>query len=195
MHCIFSTRTSAKAAGFCQKLAAEQLQTRTSGTIRQGRRHWLCNLGSSDFLRSLCFMWFWFGLEILRLVYKKVFLIYWTISILYVLLTSKNSTVPYKSWKKILQNWAQRVSKEAKFCADFKNVKKLPKIFSLKNDFLLNLKNSVFLQIFFPFCQIRDFCTFLKSAQNSASVDILFAQFRRNFFSTLIRGGATFFGV
>ncbi len=30
-------------------------------------------LGSSDFPRSLCFMWFCFGLEILRLVYKKVF--------------------------------------------------------------------------------------------------------------------------
>ncbi len=32
-----------------------------------------CTLGSSDFPRSLCFMWFWFGLEILRLVYKKAF--------------------------------------------------------------------------------------------------------------------------
>ncbi len=32
-----------------------------------------CWLGSSDFPRSLCFMWFWFGLEILRLVYKKAF--------------------------------------------------------------------------------------------------------------------------
>ncbi len=30
-------------------------------------------LGPSDFPRSLCFMWFWFGLEILRLVYKKAF--------------------------------------------------------------------------------------------------------------------------
>ncbi len=29
-------------------------------------------LGSSDFPRSLCFMLFWFGIEILRLVYKKV---------------------------------------------------------------------------------------------------------------------------
>ncbi len=31
-------------------------------------------LESSDFPRSLCFKWSWFGLEILRLVYKKVFL-------------------------------------------------------------------------------------------------------------------------
>ncbi len=30
-------------------------------------------VGSSDFPRSLCFMWFWFGLEILRLVNKKPF--------------------------------------------------------------------------------------------------------------------------
>ncbi len=31
---------------------------------------------------------------------------------------------PYKSWKKILLNWAYRVSKEAEFYADFKNVQK-----------------------------------------------------------------------
>jgi hypothetical protein len=46
---------------------------------------------------------------------------------------------------------------------------------------------------FFPFCQTRDFCTFLKSAQNSTSFDTLHAQFRRNFFSTLIRGSGYFF--
>jgi hypothetical protein len=34
---------------------------------------WRYTLGSSDFPRSLCFMWFWFGLEILRLVYQKAF--------------------------------------------------------------------------------------------------------------------------
>jgi hypothetical protein len=34
-----------------------------------------CRIGSSDFYirNSICFMCFWFGLEILRLVYKKVF--------------------------------------------------------------------------------------------------------------------------
>jgi hypothetical protein len=47
-------------------------------------------------------MCFWFGLEILRLVYKKVFLKYWTVSILFDLLSfEKKSTAPYKSWKKI----------------------------------------------------------------------------------------------
>ena len=61
-----------------------------------------CRLGSSDFPRSLCFMWFWFGLEILRLVYKKAFFkilngfyLIWPFNF------QKNSTVPYKSWKKI----------------------------------------------------------------------------------------------
>jgi hypothetical protein len=37
------------------------------------------------------------------------------------------------------------------------------------------------------------FFTFLESAQNSASSDTLHGQFRRIFFSTLIRGGASFF--
>jgi hypothetical protein len=35
--------------------------------------HTLCTVGSSDFPISLCFMEFWFGLEIRRLVYKKAF--------------------------------------------------------------------------------------------------------------------------
>jgi hypothetical protein len=48
-------------------------------------------------------MCFWFGLEILILVYKKVFFYkYWTVSILYDLLSfEKSSAAPYKSWKKI----------------------------------------------------------------------------------------------
>ncbi len=70
-------------------------------------------------------MCFWFGLEILRLVYKKVFLKYWTVSILFDLLSfKKSSTAPHKSWKKFLWNWPCRVSKEAEFCTDFKNFEK-----------------------------------------------------------------------
>ncbi len=100
-------------------------------------------IGTSDFPWSLYLMWFWFGLEILRLVYKTVFLKYWMVSILFVSKFQKNSTVHYKSWKKFLQNWAQRVSKEAELCADFKNVqnscvKKFQKIFSQKNNWLQN---------------------------------------------------------
>jgi hypothetical protein len=37
--CTLSTQTSATTSGFAQKLAAEQLQSRASGTVRQGRRH------------------------------------------------------------------------------------------------------------------------------------------------------------
>ncbi len=49
-------------------------------------------------------MWFWFGLEILSLVYKKAFFFkYCMVSILFDLLSSeKSSTTPYKSWKKFL---------------------------------------------------------------------------------------------
>jgi hypothetical protein len=49
-------------------------------------------------------MCFWFGLEILRLVYKKVFfeIQYCTVSILFDLLYSeKSSDAPYKSFKKV----------------------------------------------------------------------------------------------
>jgi hypothetical protein len=42
---------------------------------------------------------------------------------------------------------------------------------------------------------MQEFYTFLKSAQNSASFDTLCAQFRRNFFSTFIRGNALFLEV
>ncbi len=49
-------------------------------------------LGSSDFPRSLCFMWFWFGLEILRLVHKKAFFKI-SVSILFELLTSKKTAM------------------------------------------------------------------------------------------------------
>jgi hypothetical protein len=41
----------------------------------------------------------------------------------------------------------------------------------------------------------QEFYTFLKSAQNSASLDTLHIQFRRNFFSTLLRDGAVFLEV
>jgi hypothetical protein len=46
-----------------------------------------------------------------------------------------------------------------------------------------SLKIQFFCKHFFPFCQTQDFCTFLKSAQNSASFDTLYAQFRRIFFN------------
>ena len=70
-------------------------------------------------------MWFWFGLEILRLVYKKAFFkILNGFYLIWPFNSKKNSTIPYKSWKKFLQSCTQKVSKEAEFCADFKNVQK-----------------------------------------------------------------------
>jgi hypothetical protein len=60
------------------------------------------------------------------------------VSILFDLLTSKKKAPSLiRVEKQILQNWPQRVSTEAEFCADFKNVsnscvKKFPKIFSQK---------------------------------------------------------------
>ncbi len=43
------------------------------------------------FRNPICFMCFWFGLEILRLVYRKGYLKYWMVSILFDLLSSKKS--------------------------------------------------------------------------------------------------------
>ncbi len=56
----------------------------------------LYGVGSSDFPRSLCFMWFWFGLETLRLVYKKAFFkILNGFSLIWPFNFQKNSTVHY----------------------------------------------------------------------------------------------------
>jgi hypothetical protein len=131
------------------------------------------------FRNSICFMCFWFGLEILI---KKCFLKYWTVSILFDLLSFEKSSVAMplmRVQKKFLRNWVCRVSKEAEFCADFKNV------------FFV----SFFWEQIFENFLTQEFYTFLKSVQNSASFDILQAQFWRNLFSTLITNGAVFLEV
>jgi hypothetical protein len=46
-------------------------------------------------------MCFWFGLEILRLVYKKAFFKYLTVSILFDLLSSKKVALPLR---RVLKN-------------------------------------------------------------------------------------------
>ncbi len=144
-------------------------------------------------------MCFWFGLEMLRLVYKKAFLKYWTITyycILFDLLSSEKSSIAlYKSFKKFLQNWAYRVSKEAKFCPDFKMCKSLKfgereERFLQKTDFGCN--DAFFWEKIFGNFLTQEFYTFLKSKQNSVSFDTLWGKFWRNFFSTLIRVGAIF---
>ncbi len=130
---------------------------------------------------------------------------YGTVSILFELLSfGKSSTALYKSWKKFLQNWACRVSKEGEFCADFKNVKKSRvwqkgKKLLLKNWIFRDLKNFAKnrfseKKIFGNFLT-QEFYTFLKSAQNSASFDTLHAQFERKKIPTLIRDGAVFLEV
>ncbi len=164
---------------------------------------------SSDFdiflENSICFMCFWFGLEILRLVYLKSvfwnierFLSYWTFY------PPKKVALPLiKCWKKFLQNWANRVSKEVEFGTDFKNVHKSrvwqkEKFVYRKTDFLSTWKfcKQVFLweKIFGNFL-MQEFYTFFKTTQNSASFDTLCVQFWRNFFSTIVRKGAIFLEV
>jgi len=89
--------------------------------------------------------------------------------------------------------WACRVSKEAEFCAKMCRTlasRSSQRFFSQKNNLCKIFqvpKILVFCKKCFPFCQTRDFCTFLKSAQNSASFDTLHAQFRRNFLQLFIR--------
>jgi hypothetical protein len=60
--------------------------------------------------------------------------------------------------------------------------------------FFKSLKNKFFCKNFFLFCQTRDFCTFVKSAQNSASFDTLYAQFPRIFFNSYKGRCYIFFG-
>ncbi len=58
-------------------------------------------------------MWFWFGLEILRLVYEKAFFeILNGFYLIWPFKFQENSIVTYKSWKKLFlqigQNWSQK---------------------------------------------------------------------------------------
>jgi hypothetical protein len=71
-------------------------------------------------------MCFWFGLEILILVNKKVFFEIIEQFLSYLTFYPSKKVVPplIRVEKKFLQNWVCRVSKEAEFCADFKNVQK-----------------------------------------------------------------------
>ncbi len=71
-----------------------------------------CTL-ASDFPRSLCFMWFWFGLEILRLVKKIIFLKYWMVSIIFDLLTSEK-IAPFLIRKLISSKFAAKGIKRTK---------------------------------------------------------------------------------
>jgi hypothetical protein len=95
---------------------------------------------------------------------------------------------------RFLRNWAYRVSKEAEFCADFKNVQmsrvwQKGKKFYRKIEFLGTLgkilQKIVFLKKIFRSFLTQEFYTFLKSVQNSASFAILHAHFLSNFLKLL----------
>ncbi len=121
-------------------------------------------LGSRDFPKSLCFMLFWFGLEILRLVYKKGFFKYWTVSILFYLFTSKKLGAKGNKRSRILR-WFHE-------CVDLlgQEVSKFFFRIALFTKICQCLKNQFFCTFFFPFTKLKTFfCTFLKSVQNSAS--------------------------
>jgi hypothetical protein len=95
--------------------------------------------------------------------------------------------------KKFFEIGRKGYQKKENFALISKMCRTLAKDFFSEKRFFGKFSKSLKIQfscnIFFPFCQTRDFCTFLKSAHNSVSFDTLYAQF-----STLIRGSATFFG-
>ncbi len=90
------------------------------------------------FRNSICFMCFWFGLEILRLVYKKVFFeILNGFYLIWPFILQKSNTAPYKSWKKISSKlvvqcikrggilcWFQKCAKVSSLAKGKKNLQK-----------------------------------------------------------------------
>ncbi len=81
----------------------------------------------------------------------------------------KNRTVPYKSWKNFFKIGRKGYQKKRNFALISKMCRNLASR-SFQRFFLRktkSLKILFFFKHFFPFCQTRDFCTFLKSAQNS----------------------------
>ncbi len=136
-------------------------------------------------------MCFWYGLEILRIVYKKRF---WNIERFLSYLTFyppkkvRVEKIFFKIWR-----LASRVSKEAEFCVNLKNVQKSwvwqkGKNFTQKQNFYWLGKFSkelFFWEKILGNFLTQEFYTFLKSVGTSASFDTLCVQFWRNFFQLL----------
>ncbi len=150
----------------------------------------LYTVGSSDFPRSLCFMWFWFGLEILRQVYKKAFFkILKSFYLIWPFNFQKNSTVTYKSLRNISSKLGTKGTKRSGIFRWFQKCVELlrqevPKDFFSRKMLLLNFLSPQKIRFtvnFFPLLINSDFCTFLKSA----SFDTLCGLFLRNFFELL----------
>jgi hypothetical protein len=127
---------------------------------------------------------------------------YGTVSILFELLSfGKSSTALYKSWKKFLQNWACSISKEAEYCADFKNVQK-SRVWQKGKKLLL--KNWIFrdLENFAKnhFSEKKSLGTSWRKSSthfwNQPKIPLLLIpcmpNFERKKISTLIRDGAVF---
>ncbi len=151
-------------------------------------------------------MCFWFGLEILRLVYKKNIFwnIEWFLSYLTFLPPKKVAPPLMRVEKKFLRNWAYRGIKRSRILRWFQKCAEVSSLAKGKNSFTekLNLwglgkfcKKSFLWEKIFGSFLTQKFYTFLNSAQNSASFENLRGQYRRNFFSTLIRDGAVFLEV
>jgi hypothetical protein len=93
------------------------------------------------FRNSIFFMCFWFGLEILRLVYKRAFFlnIERFLSYLTFYPQKKTATPLIRVEKKFLQNSPQRAQKEAEICTDFKSVLSLGKGKKGRKTYLLGI--------------------------------------------------------
>ncbi len=169
--------------------------------IRSGETDLASPEGASDFPTSLCFMWFWFGLEILRLVYKKEF-----INILngFYLIWAFNLKKQHPPLSELRKNFFKIGRKGYQKKRNFALISKMcrtlasrssQKIFFRKTIFCKlskSLKIQFFCTNFFPFAKHETSAHFL----NQRKIPLFWypdTQFRRNFISTLIRGGATFF--
>jgi hypothetical protein len=107
-------------------------------------------------------MWFWFGLEILRLVYKKAFLkILNGFYLIWVFNLKKTASSLIRVDKIFLQNWAQRVSKEAEFSLISKMCRTLASRSSQR--FFLRKRT---------FCKIQFFCKFFSLLPNTRLLHI-----------------------
>ncbi len=110
---------------------------------------WTCcpwPIGSSDFSRSLCFMWFWFGFKIVRLVYKKVFFkILNGIYLIWAFNFQKNSTVPYKNWKEISSKLGAKGIKRSEILRWFQ---KMCRTLASRSSQRFFLRKTIFCKIF-----------------------------------------------
>ncbi len=160
---------------------------------------WPWVLGSSDFPRSLCFMWFWFGLEILRLVYKKEFFkilngfyLIWPFNL------KKNSTVPSKNWKKISSKLVAKGIKRSGILRWFQELlrQEVPNDFFSEKQFFSTFSKSqkiqFFCKIFSPFAKLETSAHFL----NQRKIPLLLIPCTPNFeeiFCELLSGAMLLF--